>query len=53
MDDADLTRMMEMEFEQEISLDDMEDSARRDDTKRKADGKEEKIGKTCQLGNGG
>ena len=32
--------MMEMEFEQEISLADMEDSARRDDTKRKAEGTE-------------
>ena len=39
MEDADLTRRMEMEFEQEISLADMETSARRDDTKRKADGR--------------
>jgi hypothetical protein len=40
MEDADLTRRMELELEQEISLADMEDSAMRDDTKRKADGRE-------------
>ena len=40
MGDADLTGMMELEFDQEISLADMENSARRDDTKRKADGSE-------------
>ena len=32
--------MMEQEFDQEISLADMENIARRDDTKRKADGSE-------------
>ena len=31
---------MEMEFEEEISLADLEDNARRDETKRKADAPE-------------
>ena len=38
LEDADLTRRME--FEQEISLADLEDNARRDETKRKADAPE-------------
>ena len=38
LEDADLTRRMELKFEKEISLADMEDNARRDDAKRKDDG---------------
>ena len=48
--------MMEMEFEQEISLADMEDSAKRDDTKRNAEVTEKtrkaKKRKLEKLGNG-
>jgi hypothetical protein len=38
MEEEDLTRRMELEFENEVSLADMEDSAMRDDAKRKDDG---------------
>jgi hypothetical protein len=59
IEEEDLTRRMEMEFVNEVSLADMEDSARREDFKRKDDGtgkvrkaKKRKLEKLINWGDG-